>query len=81
MSCFLTHGVDLTLRYRLAEIFCVLSCSSSRDSDKVTLRFTDIAVRLENRDILKKVYGTVRPGETLAVMGSSGKTIINIIIF
>jgi len=39
-------------------------------------------VQLQEKDILKKVYGTVAPGQTLAIMGASGKTrILNIVAY
>ena len=46
----------------------------------MTLEFTDIVVHLANKDILKKVYGKVKPAETLAIMGPSGNARISTVL-
>ena len=60
-----------------ADISSLFICSRhAGGSEHVTLQFKDIVVQLQKKDILKKVYGTARPGQTLAIMGPSGKTCI-----
>ena len=39
----------------------------------IFLSFTDLGVKIGDRQILKNVTGKVHPGEMLAVMGPSGK--------
>ena len=59
----------------LADILCLFICGRyAGGSEHVTLQFKDIVVQLQKKDILKKVYGSVKPGQTLAIMGPSGKT-------
>jgi len=61
----------------LVELLCIFTCSSNvGNSEVVTLKFKDIVVQLQKKDILKKVYGMARPGQPLAIMGPSGKTCI-----
>ena len=42
-------------------------------SEYVTIRFKDVGVQLEQKTLIKHVYGTVKPTQTLAIMGPSGK--------
>jgi len=37
------------------------------------LKFTDLCVKIDKREILKDVYGVAKPGEMVAIMGPSGK--------
>ena len=39
----------------------------------IFLSFTNLGVKIDDRQILKNVTGKVHPGEILAVMGPSGK--------
>lgn len=39
----------------------------------IFLSFTDLGVKINDRQILQNVSGKVHPGEMLAVMGPSGK--------
>ena len=41
----------------------------------IFLSFSNLGVKIEDRDILQNVSGKVHPGEMLAVMGPSGKFI------
>ncbi|XP_072174668.1 uncharacterized protein [Diadema setosum] len=45
---------------------------------KVTLDFTDLCLRIGQRDVLKGVSGVAEPGQLLAIMGpsGSGKTVL-----
>ncbi|KAF6029156.1 hypothetical protein EB796_012553 [Bugula neritina] len=36
------------------------------------LKFTDLCVKIDKREILKDVYGVAKPGEMVAIMGPSG---------
>ena len=39
-------------------------------------------MQLQEKDVLKKVYATVAPGQTLAIMGASGKIcILNNVVY
>jgi len=51
----------------------MLSCFFACSSEYVTIRFKDVGVQLEQKTLIKHVYGTVKPTQTLAIMGPSGK--------
>jgi len=42
------------------------------------LKFTDLCVKIDKREILKKVYGVAKPGEMVAIMGPSGNIILQV---
>lgn len=53
-----------------------------KDRFKGKIEFRDVSVKLENTDVLEHVNLTIRPGETIAVMGPTGSgktTMINCI--
>ena len=43
----------------------------------IFLSFSNLGVKIDNRQILQNVSGKVHPGEMLAVMGPSGKWPLN----
>ena len=47
----------------------------------IFLSFSNLGVKITDRQILQNVSGKVHPGEMLAVMGPSGKRIFYVFIF
>ena len=45
------------------------------ENTQIFLSFTNLGVKIADREILQNVSGKVHPGEMLAVMGPSGKKI------